>query len=185
MNFGHYTNEAAEMASDLVNTVGSDSGDEYLPDPAALHDFMETHFLAPPDEITIRDVEEVRELRARLHEVFHVADAEAKVDLLNRLLEESGTSPRITGHDEHPWHFHYVPNDASVARRMMAVGAMGLAAVICEYGVDRLGSCASDRCDDAFVDVSKNLSKRYCSNSCASRANVAAYRARQKSTQAN
>ena len=44
----------------------------------------------------------------------------------------------------------------------------------------RLGVCHASSCDNVFVDTSPNQSRRYCSDRCSSRANVAAYRARQK-----
>ena len=47
-------------------------------------------------------------------------------------------------------------------------------------GWQRLGVCSAEGCDDVYVDTSRNASRRYCSNTCASRSTVAAYRARQK-----
>ena len=41
-------------------------------------------------------------------------------------------------------------------------------------------TCDASNCDNVFVDTSPNQSRRYCSDRCSSRANVAAYRARQK-----
>lgn len=56
---------------------------------------------------------------------------------------------------------------------------MGLLLVIRDLGYERLGICASDSCDDVFVDLSRNASKRYCDpRSCGNRAAVRAYRAR-------
>jgi predicted RNA-binding Zn ribbon-like protein len=57
---------------------------------------------------------------------------------------------------------------------------MALAVVVAEYGNDRLGICQADRCEDVYVDTSRNRSRRYCDDACASRMNVAAYRTRQK-----
>ena len=36
------------------------------------------------------------------------------------------------------------------------------------------------RCTNVYVDTSPNQSRRYCSDRCSSRANVAAYRARRR-----
>lgn len=182
MEFGHYANEGAEMAAALVNTLGSDSGNEYMPDLATLEGFLVEHNMMLPRRLTATDLDEVRSLRAELREVFNSGSEDDLVDRLNALLEASGTSPRITNHDGHEWHFHYLPTEASVARRLAATAAMGLAAVVCEFGSDRIGTCADDNCNDAFVDTSRNRSRRYCSGSCSSRSNVAAYRARQKSS---
>ena len=57
---------------------------------------------------------------------------------------------------------------------------MGLANLVCDLGATRLGICSEPRCDNVFVDTSPNQSRRYCSDRCSSRANVAAFRARQK-----
>jgi predicted RNA-binding Zn ribbon-like protein len=52
--------------------------------------------------------------------------------------------------------------------------------VVCELGAGRLGVCDASACEQVFVDTSPNSSRRYCSDRCSSRANVAAYRARRK-----
>ena len=57
---------------------------------------------------------------------------------------------------------------------------LGLANLVCDLGPTRLGVCAAAPCRRVFVDTSPNRSRRYCSDPCPSRANVAAYRARQR-----
>jgi predicted RNA-binding Zn ribbon-like protein len=57
---------------------------------------------------------------------------------------------------------------------------LGLAKLVCDLGPDRLGVCSAAPCTDVFVDTSPNRSRRYCSDRCSSRANVAAYRARKR-----
>ena len=44
----------------------------------------------------------------------------------------------------------------------------------------RLRVCGAEDCDDVLVDLSKNRSRLYCSATCSSRVNVAAFRARQR-----
>jgi predicted RNA-binding Zn ribbon-like protein len=75
---------------------------------------------------------------------------------------------------------HYVCSDAPLGQRVAAAAAMGLAIVLAEYGVERLGMCAAENCADVFVDTSRNKSKRYCDDTCSTRMNVAAYRKRKK-----
>lgn len=41
-----------------------------------------------------------------------------------------------------------------------------------------LGRCAAAGCENYFVDQSRNRTRRFYSNACASRTTVAAYRAR-------
>ena len=85
----------------------------------------------------------------------------------------------VSVHGGHP-HLHFEPQDAGVAPWLSAVTAMGLSVVVCDYGSDRLGVCDSHQCADVYVDTSRNRSRRYCSDTCASRENVAAYRKRHK-----
>lgn len=180
MDFSHYTDRAAAIAADLVNTRGSITGNEYLGDPATLRQWLAAHGLEVPKSIDRRDLEQVHALRARLREVFEADEESVIARLLNDLLAEAGAVPELTSHDGSGWHLHYLPGEPSIARRLMATSAMGLATVICEFGRDRLGVCSADECRDVFVDTSRNRSRRYCNETCSSRMNVAAYRARHR-----
>jgi predicted RNA-binding Zn ribbon-like protein len=55
-----------------------------------------------------------------------------------------------------------------------------MAAVLSEYGGRRLGTCTADSCRAVYLDLSKNTSKVYCSQTCAHRQSVAAFRARRR-----
>ena len=57
---------------------------------------------------------------------------------------------------------------------------MGLTVALIQGGFDRFGICQSSRCDDVFVDTSRNRSRLHCSDTCTTRENVAAHRARQR-----
>ena len=178
MDFTHYRSALTRAAADLVNTKGAVSGKEFMGTPAAAVRFLDEHEFGRPRDITESDVRALHHLRERLKAVFSASDREA-AHLLNELLEETNARPQLTDHDG-AWHFHYVPHDAPVAERVGAATAMALASVIAEFGADRLGTCSADRCADVFVDVSRNRSRRYCDENCASRMNVAAYRRRQR-----
>src|SRR3712207_9182342 len=69
---------------------------------------------------------------------------------------------------------------ASVAELLIGEALLGLATLVCDLGPTRLGVCSAAPCTNVYVDTSPNQSRRYCSERCSSRANVAAYRARQK-----
>ncbi|MBB5117027.1 zf-CGNR multi-domain protein [Streptomyces eurocidicus] len=135
------------------------------------------------------DVTRLRSVRARLRGVFEAAaerDEVRAVDLLNALLMEFPVSPQISGHelrddDGRPkWHMHIADHAASASASYTATACMGLAVHLTEYGVDRLGICQAAPCRNAYLDTSTNRSRRYCSDRCATRANVAAYRARKR-----
>ena len=59
---------------------------------------------------------------------------------------------------------------------------MGLVIFLCDAAgnASRLGVCASASCRRVHVDRSKNTHKKYCSDACAHRESVAAYRARRR-----
>ena len=75
---------------------------------------------------------------------------------------------------------HVATKSASVAELLVGESLLGLATLVCDLGPTRLGVCAAAPCTNVYVDTSPNQSRRYCSERCSSRANVAAYRARQK-----
>ncbi|MEH6375271.1 CGNR zinc finger domain-containing protein [Streptomyces sp. KLMMK] len=135
------------------------------------------------------DVTRLRAVRARLRAVFEAAaegDEVRAVDLLNALLMEYPVSPQVSGHeyrdeDGRPkWHMHIADHAANAGASYAATACMGLAVHLTEYGVDRLGICQASPCRNAYLDTSTNRSRRYCSDRCATRANVAAYRARKR-----
>ena len=99
---------------------------------------------------------------------------------LNELLSRHPITPRISDHDQHHLHLHVATENASVAELLVGESLLGLATLVCDLGPDRLGVCSASPCAKVFVDTSPNRSRRYCSERCSSRANVAAFRARQK-----
>ncbi|CAM5439633.1 CGNR zinc finger domain-containing protein [Streptomyces narbonensis] len=138
---------------------------------------------------TDSDVTRFRSVRARLRAVFTAADEgdhTGAVDLLNSLLLEFPVSPQISGHDtldeegRPRWHMHLADHPSNATAGYAAIAAMGLAFHLTEFGADRLGLCQAPPCRNAYLDTSTNRSRRYCSDRCATRANVAAYRARKR-----
>jgi predicted RNA-binding Zn ribbon-like protein len=143
----------------------------------------------PARRATDADVTRFRSVRARLRAVFTAADSGDEtqaVDLLNSLLLEFPVNPQISGHDfrdedgRPKWHMHLADHPSNATAGYAAIAAMGLAFHLTEYGVDRLGLCQAAPCRNAYLDTSTNRSRRYCSDRCATRANVAAYRARKR-----
>jgi len=100
-------------------------------------------------------------------------------DQLNELLTQFPVHPQLSGHDGQPWHVHYTES-GSMSDKYAAGAAMGLAVRLAELGLDRFGVCQAAPCTGVFVDISASHSRRYCSDRCASRANVVAYRARKR-----
>jgi non-ribosomal peptide synthetase component F len=96
VDFTHYKDHPATIAADLVNTLGSTSETEYLPDCAALRSFLSEHGLAPHGRVTRADLEEARRLRGQLREVFDAPDDARAAALLNDLLTEAHVLPQIS-----------------------------------------------------------------------------------------
>ncbi|MER7729638.1 CGNR zinc finger domain-containing protein [Streptomyces erythrochromogenes] len=139
--------------------------------------------------VTDTDITRFRNVRGRLRAVFEAADGGdhvLAVDLLNSLLMEFPVSPQVSGHetlddDGRPdWHIHLAEHPSNASAGYAAMAAMGLAFALTEHGPDRLGLCQAAPCRNAYLDTSTNRSRRYCSDRCATRANVAAYRARKR-----
>ncbi|MBG0815221.1 ABATE domain-containing protein [Planomonospora sp. ID82291] len=138
----------------------------------------------PPqaDRLAPGDLDALRGLRTELVTVFEAAaagDEREVVDRLNALLRRHPVHPQIAAHDGEPWHLH-LTEGGRFCDQYIVGAVMGLATIVTDLGADRLGLCRAAPCRRAYLDTSSNRSRRYCSERCASRANVAAYRARKK-----
>jgi hypothetical protein len=135
------------------------------------------------ERATDRDCMLLRRFQRELRPVFEVGDDDRVADVvggLNELMSRYPITPRISDHDQHDLHLHVATENASVAELLVGESLLGLANLVCDLGPDRLGVCAAAPCRNVFVDTSPNRSRRYCSERCSSRANVAAFRARQR-----
>ena len=164
----------AEGSARLVNAE--------LTDPAALIAILPGREWLHP-QVTDRDVTTLRRFQRELRPVFDAADAgdvPRTIELLNEAMVRHPITPRISDHDPGDLHLHVATKSASVAELLVGEALIGLATVVCDLGPTRLGLCQATSCTNVWVDTSPNHSRRYCSDRCSSRANVAAYRARQK-----
>jgi predicted RNA-binding Zn ribbon-like protein len=175
MDYDTYGSSAVELAIALANAE--------LDPPGGMETFLTSHAEwfseGTPLELADRDAAAVART-ARL--VRSVALAESQDDVLtrlNELLALARPRPYATDHDGE-LHLHYARPDAPVVEQLTTTVALGLSQVVVQHGWQRLGVCSADNCDDVYVDTSRNASRRYCSNTCASRSTVAAYRARRK-----
>lgn len=175
MDYDTYGSSAVELAIDLANAQ--------LDAPDGVRDFLHSHddWFTPgtPLELSDRDAAALTR-SARLIRAVAVAGSQDEViERLNELLGLARPRPYATDHDGE-LHLHYARADASVLEQVTTTVAMGLSQVVVQHGWQRLGVCSAEGCDDVYVDTSRNASRRYCSNTCASRSTVAAYRARRK-----
>lgn len=106
------------------------------------------------------------------------ADRDRLAAMANRLLRSCDARPHLVRHDDLDWHMHGLPAGAPIADAIAVNAAMGLADLVRADDVVRLKRCGDARCDRMFLDLSRNRSRRFCSTTCQSRTNVAAFRAR-------
>jgi hypothetical protein len=180
MDSSGYRSDGVGLAVAIVNAVyGADpnTDDSELLE-RSMHEFgVMTRSLSGREKVGLRG------WAGHLHNVFAAPDADEAAHLLNQLLDVVVTHPYITGHGG-KLHLHYAPAEADPLHRVQASTAMGLAIVLCDYGMARLGVCRAVDCECVYVDVSRNAQRRFCSESCANRTNVAAFRARAKTSAA-
>lgn len=174
----------AEQAASLVNATVEEADDlrALLKDPDGLGD--RDRLVA---RVTDRDVPGIRRFQRDLRLAFEASshgDEADVVRLVNDLLNRHPITPQIAGHDAQSWHLHVSNSSSTVAELLIAEALLGLATLACDLSPLRLGVCHAAGCDQVFVDTSPNQSRRYCSDRCSSRANVAAYRARRKAAAA-
>ncbi|MFJ9029915.1 CGNR zinc finger domain-containing protein [Streptomyces sp. NPDC102274] len=182
----HDTRIALDTVVDLVNTAPEeDSGGvgatDGLGDVEALYGFVRNHDISGVGDLGNRDLRAVLNVRALFAEVFAAPDPRSAADLINQLVAAAGTTPQLTDHDGYDWHVHYFAPGASVADHLAADCGMALAFMVVAGEQERLRRCEAPDCGHAFVDLSRNRSRRYCdSRTCGNRLHVAAYRARRK-----
>ena len=175
MNYDTYGSTAVELAIELANADRDDPGWACA--------FLGSHddWFSPGTSFDLSAGETTKAAQtADLVRAVAVAQTQPDVlDRLNELLALARPRPYATDHDGE-LHLHYARPDAPALEQLTTTVAMGLSQVVAQHGWQRLGVCSAEGCDDVYVDTSRNASRRYCSNTCASRSTVAAYRARQK-----
>jgi predicted RNA-binding Zn ribbon-like protein len=135
--------------------------------------------------VTVEEAEDLRVLAARLHPVFTAAEAgdvDGVARRVNALLLDYRAAPQLSRHDGQPWHLHFSSTATGHVTAFGAGCATGLAVVVDGQATGRLGVCRAEACDRVYVDVSRNASRRFCSEACLNRTKVAAFRARSRAT---
>ena len=171
-----YKSQGVAAAAALVNAVtsaGGDDGDEALRAILADHGFFVEGF----GEATAA---ELRSWARTLRAFFAAGSLNAAVDLLNGLLADVPMHPHLADHNERGLHLHYAAPQVDLAHRFRATTLMNLSELVCDHGLERIGVCAAPDCDRVYADDSRGGRRRFCSDTCANRTNVAAFRARRR-----
>ena len=132
--------------------------------------------------LTSRDVPEMVELahdlRAACQQLAR-RDVDSAAGLVNDLLARYSAHPHLA-RESGQWRLHHHPEKAEVVPMWTAITADALARLIGDNQHDRVGVCAADDCARAYVDTSKNQSRRFCSTTCQNRVKAAVFRRRQR-----
>lgn len=171
MVFAHDTEVALVAAAALANAEFAEAEDLYA--------FVAGHRYTGARADHVAELAAVRALGPRLRQLWHL-ERDDLVNEVNAMLRAAGALPQLVAHDGWDYHLHASPAQAPLADRILVEAAMALVDIVRSDELDRLHVCAAEDCADVLVDLSKNRSRRYCSNACANRVNVAAFRARQR-----
>ncbi|WP_018657797.1 CGNR zinc finger domain-containing protein [Actinomadura flavalba] len=170
-----YRSAGLAAAVALVNAVvdGADGAD-------ALAGLLRDHGFAWREFDAAEHAAGLREWGRTLRSFFALTDVAAAVALLNGLLLAAPLRPHLTDHDGGGLHLHFAPPAADLPERVRAATVMRLAELVCAHGLDRTGVCAAGGCERVYADASRSGRRRFCSEACANRTNVAAFRARRR-----
>lgn len=165
MRYVAYIGNLTRLAVELVN------GDE----PSELRrDFFRQHQIAEPDPDELDGL--VQSLRDA---VAAVADT-GPIGPVNLLLQRFPPAMHVSAHDGDGQHLHFARDAEEPVPWLGRSCAAALAHAICGDPEVAVGRCQADGCARFYVDDSRNRSRRFCSNTCASRTTVANHRARRK-----
>jgi predicted RNA-binding Zn ribbon-like protein len=166
----------------LVNTAPYERQEDLLTTKPQLRALLLAHDEPGPVDVDDRDLADARQARDALGAVFRAHEAskdnQNAAALLNNLLARTA-QPRLVEHEGVPLHLHVDPPDTSWGGWLAASGAMALALLIAEHGIDVLGRCDAPGCAHVLLRTGPGPARRFCDSACASRTRVAAYRARQ------
>ncbi|GAA3292187.1 CGNR zinc finger domain-containing protein [Dactylosporangium vinaceum] len=169
MRYVAYIGNLTRLAVELVN------GDE----PSELRrEFFRQHHIAEPDP------QELAYLVRPLREAIAAITDNGLIAPVNLLLERFPPAIHVSEHDGEGQHLHFARDGEEPVAWIGRSCAAALAHVICGDPEVSVGRCQADSCGRFYVDDSRNRSRRFCSNACASRTTVANHRARRKAATA-
>lgn len=183
MELDSYADTGIAVALGLVNglTDGFDRGkpvDGIKPN-AVLRRVLAVH---PPSAALLKKRDEAGfvQLAEQLRAVFgdlDRADVASAARRLNRFLAKHPANPHLA-REGGVWRMHHHPADAALIPMWTSICAEAIARMIGAQRARRFGICVATNCDRAFIDTSKNASRRFCSLACQNRTKMAAFRAR-------
>jgi predicted RNA-binding Zn ribbon-like protein len=173
-SFGSAT-YAAKRAATIVGVLQNKDRLNYQELINKVNDILKTY--GEHSEVTSADLDELKAVSGKLYAVFETDNVENAATLLNEILHDYASAPRLSAHGNTPWHLHVDSNDhAPWAEWFAASSVLALATLLAEKQRNPCGLCASPICGKPFIDLGKGGGRSYCSPKCATRERVAAYR---------
>jgi predicted RNA-binding Zn ribbon-like protein len=120
----------------------------------------------------------LRSIAEALRPAFEASGMRETAKHLNALMRRFRAQPYLTEDVGQPFHLHFHGDAETAIESLGGEFATALALLIDNYGCKRFGPCEAQACDRVYVDLTRNGSRRFCSDPCAARAKMAAYRAR-------
>ena len=108
--------------------------------------------------------------------LLSLPDVDRAAPSVNALLRDTKAAPKLVKGPGAPWHLHFGSPDEATG--WLAELATAVAMLLGSDQVERLRQCEAARCDDLFLDATRNRTQRFCSTACQNRTKVAAHRAR-------
>ncbi|MFJ8434963.1 CGNR zinc finger domain-containing protein [Kitasatospora sp. NPDC094019] len=187
VDFDSHNTAMVQGAADLVNlaTPGLSRTRPYQPPPEAELTERTNAVLRAADRhatpLGTEDAARLAALAPGLRAVFeHLAadDQDRAVAATNTLMAQLRPFPVLERRSDEPWHLYHRSTAGDEGSDWAARLTLGLAAALGSHFAARLGMCSAPACDRAYVDVSRNGTRRFCSTACQSRVKSAAHRAR-------
>jgi predicted RNA-binding Zn ribbon-like protein len=170
------TANAARRAADLLGALRGDP-----PDRDEVEEVLHRYGEPTPLHLTDEDLTSLRRAAAKLTPVFHAQTTDEAAAILNELLAHHAGPPRLSAHDGTPWHLHVdVADDAPWDEWFLASSSLALATVLADRRAPPGGICDAHDCTHPYVDLGRGAPQRFCSQPCATRTRVAAFRRRRR-----
>ncbi|MFD3509796.1 CGNR zinc finger domain-containing protein [Nocardia sp. NPDC058666] len=169
MHYNHYGREPVLLGVDLLNDPCSSA--------AELKRRCTAAGLVLSSPVSDGDLASVTAFLGRWRAVVQCSVRTERAALLNVLLAEYASAPRLTDHVGDGWHLHFRDPEVATDRQIAALITVGTALHLTGLGMDRLGVCEADGCSRAYADISRNGRQRFCSPACANRSAVRRHRA--------
>ena len=173
MGYVDYIGNVTRFAVELVNADSSSVDGSFDGLSADARQMLAEHEIAGPTG------GDLRPLLNLIREALGQIAAGASPDAVSTMLKRYPPELHLSQHDGAGIpHIHFARNGLAPTRWIGQTVAATLAYVATRDPGLTIGRCAAEGCSRLFVDQSRNRTRRFCANACASRTTVAAHRAR-------